>query len=256
MNSPVSKPLLITLDVDWAPDVAIDYAANILREHDVRSTWFITHASEAIELLKAKRDIFELGLHPNFLPGSSHGDSVEQIVENVLQLQPEATSIRTHQLVQSTPIFDAIRENTNLAADMSLFLPQVLNAQAFRYGPDERQIVRIPYTWEDDYEFGRSTPCWNPTLDFDASQYYLALDFHPIHIYLNSDGPGQYQAFRASGIPLTEATEEDLLPFRNSGEGSGTAFLRAAEFAAKHGNSITATAYGEATFGNIVRPVL
>lgn len=43
----ISDPL-ITIDVDWAPDFAIDPVANALLDAGVSATWFITHASPAI----------------------------------------------------------------------------------------------------------------------------------------------------------------------------------------------------------------
>ncbi len=63
----------ITLDVDWAPDFMIDAAAQALVDREVKATWFVTHASPAVERLREHPDLFELGIHPNFLAGSSHG---------------------------------------------------------------------------------------------------------------------------------------------------------------------------------------
>jgi peptidoglycan/xylan/chitin deacetylase (PgdA/CDA1 family) len=64
----------VTLDVDWASDAMIDQTARILLEHEVPATWFITHASAAVDRLRDHPELFELGIHPNFLPGSTHGE--------------------------------------------------------------------------------------------------------------------------------------------------------------------------------------
>ncbi|HEY8645027.1 MAG TPA: hypothetical protein VIL77_04030 [Gaiellaceae bacterium] len=63
----------LTLDVDWCPDSAIDDVAELLIERDVPATWLVTHTSPAIDRLRLRADLFELGIHPNFLPGSTHG---------------------------------------------------------------------------------------------------------------------------------------------------------------------------------------
>ena len=36
---------LIFLDVDWTLDFVIEYVANILVEHGIKATWFLTHDS-------------------------------------------------------------------------------------------------------------------------------------------------------------------------------------------------------------------
>ena len=65
--------VVLTLDTDWAPDFVIDFVAKQLVAYQVRATWFVTHASPAVERLSQHSDLFELGIHPNFLPGSTHG---------------------------------------------------------------------------------------------------------------------------------------------------------------------------------------
>ena len=55
---------LITFDVDWAPDCAIDFVVDALCKFNVKSTWFITHMSPAIERLMTMPTLFEIGIHP------------------------------------------------------------------------------------------------------------------------------------------------------------------------------------------------
>src|SRR5215467_8520985 len=99
----VDAPIL-TFDIDWAPDFMIDHVAGILVEARVRATWFVTHSSDAIDRLREHPDLFELGIHPNFLPGSSHGSSPQEVLQTCMTIVPEAQSFRTHSLVQSTPL--------------------------------------------------------------------------------------------------------------------------------------------------------
>ena len=61
---------LLTFDTDWAPDYTIDYVSEKLEKAKIKSTWFITHDSPAIQRL-VNNPLFEVGIHPNFLSNST-----------------------------------------------------------------------------------------------------------------------------------------------------------------------------------------
>ena len=44
--------VLITLDIDWAPDFMINFVKDILIENNVKATWFITHNSNYVKELE------------------------------------------------------------------------------------------------------------------------------------------------------------------------------------------------------------
>src|SRR4028119_935918 len=90
----------ITLDVDWAPDFVIDSVAETLRRARVKCTWFVTHPSPAVDRLRRHPELFELGVHPNFLPGSTQGATAADVLNYCRRLVPDARSMRTHSLVQ------------------------------------------------------------------------------------------------------------------------------------------------------------
>src|ERR1017187_7044133 len=92
----------LTLDIDWAPDFVIDFAADLLIRRRVKATWFVTHSSPAVDRLRDHPELFELGIHPNFLPGSSQGKTVAEVLSFCRACVPEARSMRTHALVQSS----------------------------------------------------------------------------------------------------------------------------------------------------------
>ena len=148
--------VLITLDLDWAPDFAVEAAAALLRDAGVASTWFVTHQSDAIEELRASSELLELGIHPNFLPGSGHGDSIETVLRHSMDLVPEAKSVRTHALVQSHPILQAIAEQTPVRVDLSIFLPRMPHIAPVEYAVEGDSLLRIAYYWEDDDETMRA----------------------------------------------------------------------------------------------------
>ena len=85
--------LAITLDIDWAPDFMIERVAGALLSKGVKATWFVTHRSLAIDRLRHHPELFELGIHPNFAAGSSHGDTPEAVLGHVIDLVPDAVDI-------------------------------------------------------------------------------------------------------------------------------------------------------------------
>lgn len=209
-----SADCVVTLDLDWAPDAAIDACAELLRSHGVPATWFVTHASPAVERLRG-HDGFELGIHPNFLPGSTHGETVEEVLDHCLALVPDATSMRTHSLVQSTQILAAVLERTPIRADVSVYLPRAPWVAPVEYVWRGRTLVRVPYVWEDDVELENGTLLDGIDLDGPGLKVF---DFHPAHVFLNSGSMEPYRSV-ARGLP-----DVDLAPHVSDGDGVGTVF--------------------------------
>ena len=85
---PEAREPLITLDIDWAPEVVIDWMAQVLIDANVRATWFVTHESQAVNRLRRRSDLFESGIHPNFMAGSSHGATPIAVLRHCLDLVP------------------------------------------------------------------------------------------------------------------------------------------------------------------------
>jgi hypothetical protein len=146
---------MVTLDIDWAPEYAIDYVAELLAEHDVRATWFVTHSSPAITRLSQQPELFELGIHPNFLPNSTHGKTHEEVLSHCVAMVPGARSMRTHGLYQSTPLLEQVLSRTPITADVSLFMPHARALSPVEYRWHGRELLRIPYYWDDCYEMER-----------------------------------------------------------------------------------------------------
>ena len=203
----------VTLDVDWAPDFAIDLAAEILTEHGVRATWFVTHASVAIDRLR-ENDLFELGIHPNFLPRSTHGADDASVLAHCLTLVPDALSMRTHGLYQSTPLLSRVMHDTPIELDASLFLPGASNLAPVRYAYGGGSLLRVPYVWEDDVAMENGDWDLDALLDRPGLN---VLDFHPVHVALNSSSMASYRALLAGG-PLQDARADDA----SVAEGYGT----------------------------------
>ena len=202
----------ITLDIDWAPDYMIDYAAARLLAGNVRATWFVTHHSAAIDRLSGYPELFELGIHPNFLPGTTHGKTETEVLAHCLRIVPNATSVRMHGLVQSSNLLGLIARDTQIETDVSLFLPHADNLEPVQYfWPEGAKMIRIPYFWEDDFEMARPEPIWSPKHLTGSTNGVKIFDFHPVHIFLNADSLEPYRSLRNLGalenIPISRATE-------------------------------------------------
>jgi len=206
----LNKNIAITLDVDWAPDFIIDQVAFTLIEHSVKATWFITHKSPAIKRLAQYPELFELGIHPNFSEGSTQGSEPKAIMDHCFELVPDAESMRTHDLVQSTSLLKLVMTRYPIKVDVSIFLPYQFSASPFVYRSWEKCLLRIPYAWEDDHEMEQEHPVWSAEHLLGSAEPLYVLNFHPIHIYLNSRNMNPYLNVKKLGIPLCDCLPHHL----------------------------------------------
>lgn len=211
---------VITLDVDWAPDFAITRTADILIENRVKATWFITHSSPAVQRLFEYSDLFEMGVHPNFMPGSTQGNNYHEIMRYVMNIAPDAKSVRTHGMFYSAAISRMFAVDFGLEIDSSIFLgemPYIVPYEVF-YG--DRVLLRMPYFWSDDGEMSiKRTPSFLlQDKNFDMHGLKI-LCFHPIHVFLNSRGMSNYDNLK-SRYDIKRCTEEEAAPFVSNGVGA------------------------------------
>lgn len=178
---------MITFDIDWVPAYVTDFIADILIQTGTKATWFATHPCPSLDRLRGRPDIFELGIHPNFRPNSSHGKTVSDVIEYARKLVPEARTMRTHGLIQSISLFDDIMRNTEVIADVTTYmphLPELMPAEIWRAG---RVMLRIPTYWQDELEMTRPGPVWNADrlVGRNSGKGVKVFNFHPIHVYVN-----------------------------------------------------------------------
>lgn len=216
--------IALTLDIDWAPDFVIDWVAKKLIKSSVKATWFVTHACPAVDRLRKRPDLFELGIHPNFLPGSTHGSTTEEVLDYCMRLVPEARSMRTHGLVQSTQLLELVMTRTPIISDVSLFLPNAAGIRPVEYHWAGRKLIRLPYFWEDDFEMGRPNPCFEIGTILSKGAGLKIINFHPMHVYLNSNSMELYESVKEIKEDLFDLKEKDISSHINSGNGVQTMF--------------------------------
>jgi hypothetical protein len=242
--------IVLTLDTDWAPDFIIDFVAAELAVRGVRATWFVTHASPAIDRLRSRPELFELGIHPNFMSGSTHGDEPRAVLNHCMEIVPEAVSMRTHGLLQSTNLFEQVLAHTPIRADVSLFLPYAPHLRPLEYHWRGRALTRVPFFWEDDFEMERARPRWELSHLLAVGDGLKVFDFHPVHVYLNSAGLDSYQALKRAIPRLQEVSQAEAAPFVNRGAGTRALFTELIEHLAAAGScriaDVTALASADA----------
>ncbi len=235
----LENAVALTLDIDWAPDFAIDFVADKLVEHQVRATWFVTHESPAIIRLKQYPELFELGIHPNFFPGSSHGASVDAVLRYCMALVPEAVSARTHGLLQSTRLLGQILAQTPIKIDVSLFLPHTPHLRPVEYPWEGHTLLRIPYFWEDDFEMEyRTRARWDLRPLMEETDGLKIFNFHPLLVLLNAINMEPIRALKQIIPRFSEATQSDVNTFIRGGRGTRTAFMEVIDYLAATRQSV------------------
>jgi hypothetical protein len=187
----------LTFDIDWAHDGVLETAIALVERADLHATWFVTHDTPLLARLR-ENPKFELGLHPNFLPLLMRGDpangaTAEEVLDRLLAIVPEAKSVRSHSLVQSGRLLELFRDK-GITHEASAFLPEA-SGMTLRPWIDWFGVVRVPYFWEDDFwcGFGRTG---NPA-ELLTGPGIRGFDFHPIHVFLNTDSLSRYESARA-----------------------------------------------------------
>jgi hypothetical protein len=186
----------LTFDIDWAHDAVIEATIDLVEEAGVAATWFVTHDTPVLARLRAN-PLFELGIHPNFLPLLMRGDpaqgaTAQEVVDRLLAIVPEAKSVRSHSLVQSGRLLELFR-GKGLTHEASAFIPDQ-SGMALKPWIDWFGMVKVPYSWEDD--FWCEAPAGAEDTQIPNRGGVRGFDFHPIHVFLNTDRLSRYEAAR------------------------------------------------------------
>ena len=171
-----------TMDIDWAAEPVIEKAISFFIEQEIPLTIYCTHHSEIIARY-CNHPLIHLGIHPNFIPGSSQGLSVDDIIDYVFSVVPGAVTMRAHRWFSSNDIYErlipkGILFDSNECAFMDVVLPYV-----HRSG-----ILRFPVFWEDGSYLWHNLP-----LNFAVEGEMIfsrpslkVINCHPFHFAVNT----------------------------------------------------------------------
>ena len=214
----IVKKYALTFDIDWAPDYAILKCLDLLENANCKATFFATHDTIINNEIISRGH--NLGIHPNFLPGSSQGTDVQSIISECLKYAPEAWCMRTHSLVQSSPLLHEIFTNfPQLKLDLSLLMHRSPFAHKIKWDFDGVSFDRLLYNWEDDAQFSAFSRDEQPELFFGKLTVF---DFHPIHVFLNSTDGSEYRKLKNeyASKPLSSLDINVVNKYVNTGIGT------------------------------------
>ncbi|HEY1037797.1 MAG TPA: hypothetical protein VGF30_00250 [Bacteroidia bacterium] len=192
---------IVSFDVDWAIDEAIEECMQYIANAQVKATFFVTHDSPALHKLKNTSHI-ELGIHPNFDPLiNKQPDSLtsNEIINNLKQLVPSASVIRSHGMTHSGRWLPLYKQH-GLKYSSQYFMNGVNTIQPFSH---LNGTVEAPVYFADDgFIWEADQSGWDHNLgrfSFTGHPDYLCVyNFHPIHIALNTPGYSFYESTRSA----------------------------------------------------------
>lgn len=193
--------VFLTFDIDWASDPVLNATIDMLEELDVGGTFLATHKTPSLEKIRYNEQM-ELGIHPNFnnvLMGHE-SKSYHQIIDEFLEIAPDATCERAHALTQNSLISFELKRR-GLIYDLNTYIPLSSNIlfQPY-YAPSG--LLTVPFFFEDDIYFFYE-PSRLPLEEYFAFDGIKVFNFHPIHVFLNTDSRALYeQAKTISDDPM------------------------------------------------------
>lgn len=186
--------LFLTFDLDWCSDAALEHTLTLLETFDAPATFFVTHDTPLLEKIR-NHTRHELGIHPNFNPllrgNFEYGNSFESVLEYYLKIAPEACSVRSHSLTQSSLFYGAYQDK-GLRFECNQLLPISSGIVAKPYRNWDGTTLILPHFFEDDVY------CTDPASQWDVDEllHYPGLKifgFHPNNLFLNIRDMGLYE---------------------------------------------------------------
>ena len=190
---------LFTFDIDWVEDFVLEVVLDILDKYNVKSTFFITHESNLISQMKNNNNI-ACGIHPNFNPllngDFKYGNNAEEVLKYYLEIVPDASSIRAHSVCECGN-FSTFYEDLGIKYDSNVYIPHYSNINPSSWKVHQKNIIKVPITFADDELINTSSISKDLVKKLLIKKGIKVFDFHPIHIFLNSDNPEVYRDARS-----------------------------------------------------------
>jgi hypothetical protein len=192
--------IYITFDVDWACDEVLSHTIDLVEINNLHATFFITHDTPLLARLRGNPRI-ELGIHPNFnalLAGNKTASALE-ILRDIKTIVPEAVSVRAHALTTGS-LFSDMFYQENLQIESNAYYYPSANHLIPLPTYDPCGILRVYHFWEDDchcawIERGIEKD-WGAQRFLEYSGMKI-FDFHPIHLFLNTERSARYESTRS-----------------------------------------------------------
>ncbi|HEY2892235.1 MAG TPA: hypothetical protein VGJ31_16485 [Dongiaceae bacterium] len=204
---------VLTSDLDWASEDCVADFLQIAGRFSIKPTMFVTHDSAVVRRAAAS-GLADLGIHPNFLPGSDHGKDPASVLDFVQRLAPKAIAMRAHRYIGSPEISSLIAaRGLTIDSNLCRHLAPGIAPEIMPGG-----VVRLPVFFEDDIH-------WMEGGDWSFETYrdgFLApglkiLNFHPFFVALNAPDAAFYQRHKQL---IKSLTGEQAARLRHQGAGA------------------------------------
>jgi hypothetical protein len=172
--------LIVTVDLDWACEPAIEKTLDFLRDLKITPTVFITHRSPRVEAGMCE---IEVGLHPFFDTNSSHGSTIDEVVKHIMDLPHNFAGFRCHRFGISNSSKQLMAEagmllSSNVCTDLEIIPP-------FK---DRFGLLEVPIFLEDGGYLWRQHQL---IIDQKLTQQIIGngtkvITIHPMHFALNT----------------------------------------------------------------------
>lgn len=179
LNTNSLKSIILSIDVDWAPNFIVEYVLEILNKNN--ACFFLTNDSDSQrDLIKSTHDI---GYHFNLSKNSSQGNSFNEIYKYFNKfIKKKLILNRFHLLNHSYNDLEKLKQidvkldSSILMLNQSNILPAYL---------EDVDLLRIPYFWEDGTYLKTRKSLNEVEVNIDDPGCKI-FDFHPIDIYFNT----------------------------------------------------------------------
>jgi len=213
---------ILSFDMDWASDEVLADSIDLVERSGVKACFFVTHDTILLKRLRENEKI-ELGLHPNFNPlilAQSLDKSADNILEELKEIVPEASVLRSHSMTTSGRWLDLYKQHgIQYVSNYIMFLSR----QIFPF----RQInglIEAPVYYADDGHLvlARNEDWRESLLQFDVMNTLglQIFNFHPIHVFLNAQDINCYRRTRH-----IHDNYEKLIKYRAQGMGTRSRLL-------------------------------
>lgn len=168
--------LIVTVDLDWAPEPAIEETLDFLQERGVIPTVFATHRSPRVESSLGE---IEVGLHPFFHSDSSHGKTIEEVIDSVMALPHNSPAFRCHRYATCNEsnrqmVEAGMKVSSNICTDLEIVPPFI----------DRLGLIQVPIYFEDGGYLWNCQPLRRSFKPVEEA--ITVMNIHPMHFVLNT----------------------------------------------------------------------
>ena len=172
-----------TSDIDWASEAVIEREFQLLPLDLLKLTVFVTHKSQAIEREFLAGNL-QRGIHPNFLPGSSHGDTFREVIETCLTFAPEATCTRSHRAFAVTDTEHLLHNEFHSNCPSNIITTLAPRITPFWL---ESKLLQVPVFFEEgSFLYNELGLTIQPYLKYFTSPGLKVISFHPVNMAFNT----------------------------------------------------------------------